>query len=80
MAIMKIPMGAYVENNVEHPMHYNTGSIECWDAMEAAFGKEAVMHFSLLCAFKYIWRTENKGGIEDIDKAINYLNKYKELV
>ena len=40
---------------------------------------EAVKDFCLCNAFKYIWRTKNKNGIEDIDKAIWYLNKYKEL-
>ena len=64
---------------VEHPKHYNQGSIECWDAMEAAFGKEAVMTFCHLNAFKYIWRTAEKNGIEDVEKAINYLTKLKEL-
>ena len=64
---------------VYHPDHYNQGVIECWDAMEAAFGKEAVQWFAICNAFKYIWRTRDKNGIEDIQKAINYLNKYLEL-
>ena len=65
--------------SVNHPSHYNQGGIECWDAMEAAYGKEAVKTFCKLNAFKYVWRADNKNGVEDIDKAINYLNKYKEL-
>lgn len=64
---------------VNHPSHYNQGGIECWDAMEAAFGKEAVMTFCKLNAFKYVWRADSKNGLEDVNKAINYLNKYKEL-
>ena len=68
-----------VESNVNHPKHYNQGGIECWDAMEAAYGRESVKTFCKLNAFKYIWRANEKNGIEDIDKAINYLNKYKEL-
>lgn len=67
------------DNGVIHPSHYNQGNIECWDAMEAAYGKEAVSTFCLLNAFKYIWRSDHKNGEQDIDKAINYLNKYKEL-
>ena len=66
-------------NNVDHPTHYNNGKIECIDAMESAFGKEAVKHFCICNAFKYIWRAEHKNGVEDIDKTIWYLNKYKEL-
>lgn len=64
---------------VNHPSHYNQGGIECWDAMEAAFGKEAVKTFCKLNAFKYVWRADSKNGLEDVNKAINYLNKYKEL-
>ena len=64
---------------VNHPSHYNQGGIECWDAMEAAFGKEAVRTFCKLNAFKYVWRADSKNGLEDINKAINYLTKFKEL-
>jgi len=64
---------------VNHPPHYTQGNIQCLDAMESAFGKEAVATWCKLNAFKYIWREEHKNGIEDIDKAIFYLNKFKEL-
>ena len=65
---------------VNKPPHYTQGGIECIQAMEAAFGKEAVATWSKLNAFKYIWRAVHKNGMEDIDKAIWYLNKYKELM
>ena len=65
--------------NVEHPNHYNQGNIECIDAMFAAFGYNVVASFCVCNAFKYVWRHMHKNGIEDIEKAIWYLNKYKEL-
>ena len=64
---------------VNHPDHYNQGGIECIDAMVSAYGKEAVENFCLINAFKYVWRNRDKNGFEDIDKAIWYLNKVKEL-
>lgn len=67
------------DNPVTHPSHYTQGNIECIDAMVSAFGKEATAHFCHLNAFKYLWRTEHKNGLQDIDKAIWYLNKFKEL-
>jgi hypothetical protein len=67
------------DNPVTHPSHYNQGNIECIDAMVAAFGNEATAIFCHINAFKYLWRTEHKNGLQDIDKAIWYLNKYKEL-
>ena len=66
-------------DNVEHPKHYTNGSIECIDAMVAAFGKEAVMVYCRVNAFKYIWRSDLKGRVEDIQKAAWYLRKYLEL-
>ena len=66
-------------DNVRHPAHYTQGGIECIQAMEAAFGKEAVATFAKLNAFKYIWRSDHKGHTEDIEKAVWYLNKYLEL-
>jgi hypothetical protein len=67
------------QDMVNNPPHYTNGGLECIDAMISSQGTEAVKNFCLCNAFKYIWRTKNKNGIEDIDKAIWYLNKYKEL-
>ena len=68
-------------DNVNHPQHY-TGSIECIDAMLQQFGKEQVKSFCLLNAFKYLFRCNKKHNtpIEDVKKAIWYLNKYIEIV
>ena len=67
------------KNNI-NPDHYkNNTSIECIDAMVAAYGKEDVMAFCKCNAFKYIWRFKDKNNIEDIKKAQWYQNKYIEL-
>ena len=67
------------KEEINHPDRYESGQFECIDVMIDVYGKEAVKHFCILNAFKYIWRTEKKNGIEDIKKAIWYLNKYIEL-
>ena len=64
---------------VNRPKHYANSSIECIDAMEAAYGTEAVMWFCACNAFKYQWRFVNKNGTEDLNKAQWYRNKYIEL-
>lgn len=74
-----VEMPEVKKENVDHPSHYNSGKIECIDAMESAFGIEWVQHFCVCNAFKYIWRFLHKNGAEDVDKACWYLNKYKEL-
>ena len=66
-----------IEN--ETPIHYKTGEYECIDVMLDVFGKEAVMHFAMLNAFKYIWRNEHKGHEKDLKKAKDYIKLYLEL-
>ena len=58
---------------VNRPAHYASGTIECIDAMRAALGDEAVEHFCIANAFKYIFRHQRKNGQEDLRKAIWYL-------
>ena len=60
---------------VNRPAHYTSGGIECIDAMQAAFGVEAVKDFCLCNAFKYLWRHRNKNGVEDLKKCRWYLNR-----
>ena len=62
---------------VNHPPHYEgRTSMECIDVMEIAFGTEAVAHFCLLNAFKYVWRHQHKNGLEDLEKAMWYLDRF----
>ena len=67
------------KDEINHPDRYAGGKFECIEVMADVFGKEAVKDFCLLNAFKYIWRQEKKGGVEDVKKAVWFLNKYIEL-
>ena len=66
-------------SNVSHPSHYNQGKYECIDVMAETFGIEATKHFCLLNSFKYVWRTGEKNGLEDLKKARFYLDYYISL-
>ena len=59
-----------------NPNHYKNGKIEAIDAIEAAtvnkLGIEAVCVANVI---KYLWRYEEKNGLEDIEKAHWYLQK-----
>lgn len=68
-----------VSEQVNHPAHYQAGKFECIQVMMQVFGLEAVRNFCQLNAFKYIWRSNQKGGYEDVEKAIWYLKKKQEL-
>ena len=63
---------------VNHPSHYNKGDIGCIDAIKSCqgYGHRYYLQGS---AIKYIWRHEwKKKPIEDLDKAIWFLNRLKE--
>lgn len=70
-----------VDDPVNHPSHYTGGKVECIEAMERVFGKEAVISFSILNAWKYLWRRKGKGNEkQDVKKALWYFDKAKELL
>lgn len=61
---------------VNKPSHYNQGGVECIDAIESAVtglaGIEAVCTAN---AIKYLWRWKYKNGVEDLRKAVWYINR-----
>ena len=67
------------KEEINHPDRYASGKYECIKVMVDVFGADAVKHFCILNAFKYIWRAEKKNGVEDIKKAVWYLNRYIRL-
>ena len=69
------------DDPVNHPSHYTQGKVECIDAMEQVFGRDAVISFAMLNCFKYLWRRNDKGNEEqDIQKSLWYFDKFKELI
>ena len=65
---------------VNHPAHYKRdGAMECIDEMLLLFGKEEVMSFCKLNAWKYRYRAMDKNGKEDINKSDYYIRMYKDL-
>jgi len=67
------------KNPVDSPHHYNTGSIECFEAMAAHSTPEDLRAYCRLNAFKYLWRCTYKGKeVEDLKKAAWYIGKSVE--
>lgn len=65
-----------MNNNVEHPSHYNQGGVECIEAIKAAtIGKTGVEAFCVGNTIKYLFRYEAKNGLEDVKKAQWYINR-----
>lgn len=72
------------ESNVDmvnHPAHYTQGGIECIDCIKSAtVGKVGIEAFCVGNAIKYLFRYEEKNGVEDVKKARWYIDRLiKEL-
>ena len=61
---------------VNHPSHYTQGGIECIDCIKSAtVGKVGIEAFCVGNAIKYLFRYEEKNGIEDVKKARWYIDR-----
>lgn len=69
-----------VADLVNHPPHYTRGDIECIDAIKASMGTREFIGYLKGNALKYLWRYEDKGGAQDLEKCQWYLNKLLEQV
>lgn len=58
------------QSNVDHPQHYNTGSMEVMDAIDGL--RLGFLEGNIL---KYVARFRHKNGVEDLRKALWYLNR-----
>lgn len=55
--------------------HYKTGTVEHWDWVEL----QGVGYLEG-CASKYVARYQSKGGVQDLEKAVHYVEKAIELL
>lgn len=59
-----------------NPQHYQRNGIECIDAIAGAVQNLAGMEAHCTgTAIKYLWRWQEKGGIEDLKKARWYIDR-----
>lgn len=62
-----------------NPKHYKQGMIEAIDAIESAtINKKGLVAVCTANVIKYLWRCEDKNGMEDLLKARWYLDKLIE--
>lgn len=61
---------------VNHPPHYNSGKAKCDECGDKIECIEITRHmsFSIGNIVKYLWRWQDKNGIEDLKKAKWYLD------
>lgn len=59
-----------------NPGHYRAGNVECIEALASAtINKRGIESICTANIIKYLWRYEQKNGIEDVRKAQWYLNR-----
>ena len=65
------------QDNVNHPKHYELpNGIEVFDVIAGAMSEEALHGFCIGNVIKYVCRHDRKNGIEDLEKARWYLDRY----
>jgi len=70
-----------VKDVVNNPDHYNSGNIECIDAIEESMSSHAFKGYLKGNCMKYLWRYDYKGKqVEDLQKAGWYLRKLTAMV
>lgn len=62
-----------MSDSVMNPKHYCKGGVECIDAIRSSMKKEAFVGFCKGNVIKYVFRYEEKNGVEDLKKAQVYL-------
>lgn len=75
-----IPVIRAQKDNINPDYYKNQTSLECIQAMEIAFGRDAVIDFCRCNAWKYIWRWRHKNGKEDLEKAHWYLSMAYDML
>lgn len=82
---VKLPKEATESSNksdtVNHPQHYTQGGIECIECIKAAVtNKVGIKAVCVANVIKYLFRYEEKNGVEDVRKAQWYIERLlKEL-
>lgn len=67
-------------DNVNHPAHYGTGTIECIEYIEDFLTTEELIGYYRGNVAKYLHRWRYKNGVEDLKKAQWYLKKLIQLM
>lgn len=69
-------VGKKLLDEVNKPEHYNTGSVECIEAIQATLSGEEFKGYCRGNSVKYLWRCMYKGkSKQDLEKARWYLER-----
>ena len=63
---------------IHHPAHYTWRGRECVDHLRDWLGHAGYLAYLEGNVQKYLYRWQKKNGIEDLDKAIEYIELMKK--
>lgn len=69
---IKMPESSKADN-VNRPKHYLKGGLECIQVIKAELTPEQYRGYLYGNVLKYMWRWQDKNGLEDLRKAAKYL-------
>lgn len=69
-----------MSDNVNHPAHYTSGTIETIKVIQDKMTAEMFEGFCVGNVIKYVTRYRKKNGVEDLKKARWYLDKIIETI
>lgn len=61
-----------MKEDIVNPKRYTGNKLECWD-----FWIVAKLNPLVASAVKYVWRYKDKNGVEDLKKALVFLDKMR---
>lgn len=62
-----------MKEDIVNPKRYTGNKLECWD-----FWLLAGLNPLVASAVKYVWRYKDKNGVEDLKKALVFLDKMRD--
>lgn len=63
-----------MKEDIINPKRYTGNKLECWD-----FWILAGLNPLVASAVKYVWRYKDKNGVEDLKKALVFLDKMRNI-
>lgn len=69
-----------MQDNVKKPKHYTSGGLEVITILKKKMSSEEFKGFLKGNVLKYVLRADKKNGLEDYEKAEQYLKWLKEEV
>lgn len=70
----------FKKTKFKEPDHYHQQEMDTIEFLQKGFAPQVFIGFAVGSAVKYLHRYEEKNGYEDLDKAIDYIDRLKAFL